>query len=107
MVTVGGRSDPAEAEAQRSHIPYPKTLPPYDGLVVDSEGALWIKDAQPPQGWDDPDLWRIYSADGASLGTIELPARVRPQAIGEDWILGTALDGAERELVRLYRYRRN
>lgn len=107
MVTVGGRADPAEAEAQRSRIPYPATLPPYDALVVDSRGALWIKDAQPPQGWDDPDLWRIYSADGTLLATIELPARVRPQAIGEDWILGTALDGAERELVRLYRYRRN
>ncbi len=107
MVTVGGRSDPAEAEAQRSRITYPRTLPPYDGLVVDSEGALWIKDAQPPQGWDDPDLWRIYSASGVPLATIELPARVRPQAIGKDWILGTALDGAERELVRLYRYRRN
>lgn len=107
MVTVGGRSDAAEAEAQRSRIPYPKTLPPYDGLVVDSTGAVWIKDAQPPQGWDDPDLWRIYSSDGRPLATIELPARVRPQVIGEDWILGTALDGAERELVRLYRYRRN
>jgi hypothetical protein len=106
MVTVGGRSDPAEAQAQRSRIPYPKTLPAYDALLVDSEGAVWIKDAQTPRGWDDPDLWRIFSADGVPLATMELPARVRPQVIGKDWILGTALDGAEREMVRLYPYRR-
>lgn len=106
MVTVGGRSNPAEAEAQRSKIPYPGTLPPYEQLVVDAGGALWIKDAQLPQGWDDPDLWRIYSADGASLATIELPTRARPHAIGEDWILCTALDDTERETVRLYRYSR-
>lgn len=106
MVTIGGRSRPDEAEAQRSKIPYPATLPPYDALVIDARGALWIKDAQPPEGWDDPDLWRVYSADGAPLATVELPARVRPQAIGDDWILGTALDDADRETVRLYRYSR-
>lgn len=106
MVTIGGRSRPDEAQAQRSKIPYPATLPPYDALVVDARGALWIKDAQAPEGWDDPDLWRVYSADGAPLATVELPARVRPQAIGDDWILGTALDDADRETVRLYRYSR-
>lgn len=106
MVTVGGRSDPAQAEAQRSKIPYPGTLPPYEQLVVDSDGALWIKDPQFPQGWDDPDLWRVYSAQGAVLATIELPARARPQAIGPDWILCTGLDDSERETVRVYRYSR-
>lgn len=107
MVTVGPRSNPEEAEAQRTRIPYPKTLPPYEGVLVDAEGAVWIKDAQPPEGWDDPDTWRIYSADGAPLGTIELPARVRPRAIGTDWLLCTFVDPAtHRETVRLYRYTR-
>lgn len=106
MVTIGGRSRPDEAEAQRSKIPYPAALPPYDALVVDARGALWIKDAQPPEGWDDPDLWRVYSPDGVPLATVELPTRVRPQAVGDDWILGTALDDADRETVRLYRYSR-
>lgn len=107
MVTIGGRSRPGEVQAQRDKIPYPATLPPYDALVIDAGGALWIKDAQPPRGWDDPDLWRVYSPDGAPLATVELPARVRPQAIGNEWILGTALDDAERETVRLYRYSRD
>lgn len=106
MVTIGGRSRPDEAAAQRSRIPYPRTLPPYDALVLDARGALWVKDAQPPAGWDDPDLWRVYSADGAPLATVELPARVRPQAIGDDWILATALDDAGQETIRLYRYTR-
>ncbi|HEX6369189.1 MAG TPA: hypothetical protein VF006_09670 [Longimicrobium sp.] len=107
MVTVGGRSDRAEAVAQRTRIPYPETLPPYESLVVGAGGELWIGDAQPPEGWDDPDLWRIYSPEGAPLATIELPARVRPQAIGPDWILCTSLDSAtHRQTVRLYRYTR-
>ena len=108
MVTVGPRSNPGEAEAQRTRIPYPKTLPPYETLLVDAQGALWLGDAEPPQGWDDPDTWRIFSPDGVPLGTIELPARVRVQAVGADWILCTSLDPAtHRQTVRLYRYTRN
>lgn len=106
MVTIGGRANAGEAQAQRSRVPYPRTLPPYDALLVDAAGALWIKDAQPPTGWDDPDLWRVYSADGAPLASIQLPPRVRPQAIGQEWILCIALDSAQREVVRLYRYSR-
>lgn len=106
MVTIGGRASAGEAQAQRSRVPYPRTLPPYDALLVDAAGALWIKDSQPPRGWDDPDLWRVYSADGDPLASIELPPRVRPQGIGHDWILCIALDAAQREVVRLYRYSR-
>lgn len=107
MVTVGGRARAGEAEAQRSKIPYPATLPPYDGLVVDAQGAVWIKDAQLPEAWDDPALWRVYAPDGAPLAEIELPARARPQAIGADWILCTAMDDTERETIRLYRFSRS
>lgn len=104
MVTVGGRTRPGEAEAQRSKIPYPAALPPYDGLVVDAQGAIWIKDAQPPEGWDDPSLWRVYAPDGAPLAEIELPAQCRPHAIGNGWILCTGFDGADQEIVRVYKY---
>ena len=106
LVTLGGRADPARAEAERRRVPYPRTLPPYEDLLVASDRAVWIKDAQPPQGWDDPDTWRVYSAAGEPRATIVLPARLRPQAIGDDWILCTALDEHHRETVRLYRYRR-
>lgn len=75
---------------------------------MDAQGALWIKDAQAPEGWDDLDVWRIYSAQGARLATIEIPARVRPRAIGTDWLLGSFLDPAtHREMVRLFRYTRS
>jgi hypothetical protein len=108
MVTVGPRSNPEAAEAQRTRIPYPTTLPPYEALLVDAQGALWIKDAQAPEGWDDPDVWRIYSAQGVQLAMIGLPARARPRAIGTDWLLCTFLEPAtHRETVRLYRYTRN
>jgi hypothetical protein len=106
MVTLGGRDDSAEAEARRSRVPYPETLPPYEDLLLDSGGAIWIKDAQPPQGWDDPDVWRVYSPSGVLTAAIELPARTRPQAIGEDWILALALDASHRELIHLYRFTR-
>lgn len=107
MVTVGTRSNPGEAQAQRAKIPYPQTLPPYETLVVDTHGALWLGDAELPDRWDDPDIWRIYSAGGAPLATIELPARIRVQEVGADWILCTSLDAAtHRQTVRLYRYSR-
>lgn len=108
MVTVGPRPDPGKAAAQRTGIPYPRTLPPYEALVIDAQGALWIKDAQAPEGWDDADVWRIYSPQGARLASIGLPARARPRAIGADWLLCTFVEPAtHRETVRLYRYTRN
>lgn len=106
MVTLGGGDDSADTEARRSRVPYPETLPPYEDLLLDSRGAIWIKDAQPPQSWDDPDVWRVYSSSGVLTATIELPARTRPQAIGDDWILALALDASHRELVQVYRYTR-
>jgi hypothetical protein len=74
--------------------------------VIDARGSLWIKDAQPPRGWDDPDEWRIFSPRGTPLATITLPPRARPREIGEDWVLCTVLDDADRETVRIYRYSR-
>jgi hypothetical protein len=105
-VTIGRQPDPAEEEAQRDRIRYPETLPPYERLLADPRGALWIMDPQDPEAWDQPGLWRIFSASGGPMGTIELPARVRPQQIGEEWLLSITRDDSDRELVRLYRYQR-
>lgn len=106
MVTIGRRPGPAETDAQRARIEYPATLPPYERLLADPRGALWIMDAQPPEAWDDPGVWRIFSASGGPMATIQLPARARPQQIGEDWFLSITRDDSDRELVRLYRYQR-
>ncbi|MBB4639018.1 hypothetical protein [Longimicrobium terrae] len=108
MVTVGGgeRDDP-QTTAVRARIPYPKTLPPYERMLVDTDGNIWVQDASLPHEWDGTSRWRVFSPEGALLSELALPGRLTIHQIGPDWILSTSLDDEQREIVRLDRYQRS
>lgn len=52
---------------------------------------------------DDSQRWAVFGADGAYLGTLDVPARFEVHEIGEDALLGVWRDDADVEHVRLYR----
>ncbi|CAN5804612.1 hypothetical protein BH23GEM3_BH23GEM3_26150 [soil metagenome] len=83
-------------------VPYPEVLRPYDALIVDAEGDLWVKDAELPRHWEERSRWRVYSPAGELRAVVELPPRLRVHAIGTDWILGTGRAADQVEHVRLY-----
>jgi hypothetical protein len=57
------------------------------GLLVDSEGHLWVADRKERTRSE----WSVFDATGRWLGTVELPL-YRVEWIGEDLILGVTVD---------------
>lgn len=94
----------ADLEELRSaggpEIPSPTTFPAVTGMLLDDDGALWVR------GFSrDPDAsarWDAFDGDGRLLGTIEMVPRFRPLHVGRDFVLGVWRDDMDVEHVRLY-----
>ena len=102
LVTVGGDARSRQRQAALlDGAPYPQRMPAMTGLQVDSEGNVWVQEAQPHDA-GSAQLWTVFAPDGVVRGTVRLPRDLRVTQIGLDWVLGLALgeDGDER--VHLY-----
>lgn len=85
--------------------PFPETVPPYAGLVVDGEDRLWVQEY--PLAGTPLVRWLVLEPTGALLATATLPSHLRVFEIGSDYILGRFVDPIEAiPQVRLYRLRR-
>jgi hypothetical protein len=98
-------ADLPDANARRTtraiyaEMPEVEVLPPYDRLLVDATGALWVANGQIP---GEPIRWVILDGDGRLVGRLETPEGLRPMEIGVDHILALATDELGIEEVRLY-----
>lgn len=87
-------------ERMLSMIPFPSTMPPYDRVVADSDGNLWLSDYRPVRR--DRATWRVFSPDGILLGSVAAPAQFEVTQIGTDFILGHWIDEMDVEHIRMY-----
>lgn len=101
-LAAAGIPNPGLAEGE---LPVRETVPAYDRLLVDADGALWVRDflAAP----DDPQRWSVFSPDGAWLGTVDTPAGLEILQVGATWVLGRGRDELDVESVRLHRLQRS
>jgi hypothetical protein len=96
-----------EDAMQRATIP--EFARSYDGLVVDSEGWIWLREALHP--WRElskSTRWWVFDERGALAGAVRLPAFDVESGIeiGLDYVLGTALDALDQPQVQLFRLHR-
>jgi hypothetical protein len=82
-------------------IPPPETVPPYDALLTDVEGNLWVERYRRPS--EAQHAWTVFDNDGTMLGTVDVPGGFSPLEIGTDYVLGRHMDQLDVEQVRLYR----
>ena len=83
-------------------LPPREYRPPIVGLLVDSEGYLWVADRKDPATSE----WSVFDPAGRWLGTLEVPLK-RVEWIGEDLILGVNEDADTGvEVVEGYRLSR-
>jgi hypothetical protein len=78
----------------------PPTRPAYGDFLLDALGNLWISEYRAAGG--PADDWHVITPDGRWLGTVSVPERFRPYAIGDTWVLGVDRDELDVEYVRLY-----
>lgn len=75
-----------------------RTWPLLDDLLVDDGGGVWIKPAQ-RQG---ENRWLHHDAAGAFVGSLELPANVRPRLISRDRVYCVVKDDLDVPQVVVY-----
>ncbi|NIR43541.1 MAG: hypothetical protein GWN99_06540 [Gemmatimonadetes bacterium] len=95
--------DAAMAEHMRPFfegVEPPSVLPPYDRMLTDSDGNLWVERYRKPD--DDQHTWTVFAEDGVMLGHVNVPAGFEILDIGPNYVLGRRLDDLDIEHVQLY-----
>ena len=79
----------------------PREVPPYERLVADDSGRLWLGDYRDPMA--PTRRWRILDPSGAPLATATLPARFLATDVRGDMVFGSAVDDLGAERVEAWR----
>jgi len=85
-------------------MPFPSEYPPYQSLVVDALGCVWVQDYEGPG--TAPASWTVLDASGRALARVLTPPRMRVLEIGSDYVLGVTLDELDVERLTLWALRR-
>jgi hypothetical protein len=89
-----------ELRSMTREMPIPEHVPPYQSLLVDTEGYLWVGDYQIPE--QDVPTWTIFDGDGRVVGRLATPARTRLLEVGPDYILGRTADEFDVESLTMW-----
>lgn len=82
-------------------VPVAKEFPAYGGLHTDTLGDLWVEDYERP-GHTGPATWRVFDAQGALVGVVQLPGEDEFLDAGEDYVVVDHRDEVDVEHVRVY-----
>jgi hypothetical protein len=103
---LAAQLESAEDEEERDlarqrweELPVPEALPFFEALETDATGNLWVRAFQAPG--DEKRTWHVISPDGTWLGSLDVPDRYGPLAIGRDAMLARYADELDVEHVQL------
>ena len=100
-------ADENEAREIRSRfrdMPSPERVPPYQIMVVDALGFLWIGEYLLPG--ESARTYTIVDGDGRAVGRVTMPVRTAPLDIGRDYVLGLTRDELDVEQLTVWTLRR-
>ena len=83
--------------------PRARVAPFFRSMLAVSAQELWIESWQRDGSSSE---WLVYSATGALIARVLVPANLKLQDVGADWVLGVARDDDDVQHVRLHRLRR-
>jgi len=102
-IQIGGTLEERRERARELRdAPYPRTLPPYTSLAVDTRGNVWVREPHPPGKLYQSSHWSVFDSNGRWVATARGPGRFKVLQIGPDWVLGTETGTDDVEHVRLY-----
>ena len=103
---AAGRGDDVRARVRATYekMDLPKTVPAYKAMLVDSEGAVWVRDYR---SRGNQVTWTVFTREGRQLAEVQLPVSLTVFEIGKDYVLGKFIDPVEDiPEIRMYRLRR-
>jgi hypothetical protein len=88
-------------------IPYPEHFPPYEDLLVSTDGYLWVggylgPEQMMPETRSPGQTWQVFDPGGAWLGAVKTPEGLDVLLIEESEVIGVYLDELGVESVRAY-----
>ncbi len=100
LAEMDDEDDRREMRSTYAEMPVPETMPAYGDLKVDDAGNMWVREFD--ADLDHGRLWTVFDTEGRMLGSVAMPAGLRPGHIGDDFIVGTWRDELDVEHVRLH-----
>lgn len=100
MANAPPRTDPMRLARAYQEMQYPRVLPVYAPLLVDTQGNLWMG-SYPVPGNGSVD-WVVFSDSGANIGALRVPANLKIVDVGVDYVLGIWRDEVGVDSVRMY-----
>ena len=96
------RTYQAEERRRYRSTPVAEHFPAFTSLVVDALDHLWVEEYEFP-GEERPGArWTVFDPEGRVLGFVETAEGLQIYEIGEDYILGHAMDELDVESVQLW-----
>jgi len=93
LVDTAGKPEESKAGTMKRYatsVTYPKTIPAYSALVIDSDDNLWVE--RYPRAGEAAAHWLVFSPAGAELARIEMPLNFNVAQIGRDYVLGVSIE---------------
>jgi hypothetical protein len=100
LASVPNANERRRQERFLSEVPFPETLPAYRGLLVDSEGFLWVEEYRLPDA--SHTTWHVFNPTGEWLGSLHPPNGLRVLQVGRDYVLGWYRDELDVQHVVVY-----
>jgi hypothetical protein len=104
---LAGATEAAQQRTTKDYatFEFPKMLPAYTKMMVDSDGLLWVADY--PRGKGATLRWTIFEQTGKQVSEVLLPAWLEVSEIGRDYVLGKYVDRDDDiPQIRIYRLHR-
>ena len=109
-IQAGFANEPGIPEELREELlqglrsrPLAETFPAFSTILSDGAGNLWVREYDFPREERPAPLWTVFDPEGRVLGFVETPKDLlHIHEIGENYILGVALDELGVESVQLW-----
>ena len=95
-------SERAESRGRYRNVPVAEHFPAFESILTDARDHLWVEEYESPAEEEPGALWTVFDPEGRALGFVELPKGLRVHEIGEDYILGRALDELDVEYIQVW-----
>ena len=96
------RTYQAEERRRYRSAPFAEHFSAFTSLVVDALDYLWVQEYEFPGEERPGSLWTVFDPEGRVLGFVETPDGLQVFEIGENYILGHAMDELDVESVQLW-----
>jgi hypothetical protein len=93
MVDTAGKPEDSKTRTMKRYatsVTYPKTIPAYSALVVDSDDNLWVE--RYPRAAETAAHWVVFAPTGVEIARVDLPSNFNVAEIGRDFVLGVSIE---------------